>query len=539
VIKNKIAIMLNDKSIFRWQKNIINSIMLSQNNTIVGFIVNSSARKDSAKVGVIPRLVYRFDKLRHKKTGLFDKVDISECFDFATISVSPITESYYHSFSEVDIDNIKNLDADLCIKFGFKILKSDILNAFKLGIWSLHAGDSNRYRGSAPCIWEVLNREKITGSILQKINPTLDGGVILYKSFGKTDRVRIIRNKEKTYQKIQYFPIRVLDRLSLLGHEEFSKRMECDDCLPAYSYQLYKNLSSYDLLINYSRHLINVAKDKIKNESGKWIIRYKISNNKDNNYYCFAPYQFKDVIPPSDRFWADPFVIYEKDTYYVFIEEFIYKERIGFLSCFEIDKNGDYTNPKTILKKECHLSYPNVFKYNNEYYMTPETKENEKIALYKCVKFPYEWEFYKDLICGINAVDPTLLFHDEKWWMFTNVSIDGVIPTTDELFIYYSDDLLTGEFHQHPLNPVISDVRVARSAGKIFNYKGTLYRPSQDNSVRYGYGLNFNKIIKLTTTDYQEELSSSIHPKWSKKSKGIHTFNHDNKMTVIDEFRSL
>jgi hypothetical protein len=86
------------------------------------------------------------------------------------------------------------------------------------------------------------------------------------------------------------------------------------------------------------------------------------------------------------------------------------------------------------------------------------------------------------------------------------------------------------------MNPVISDVKRARPAGKIFERNGQLIRPSQCCNPWYGYGIKLNEIVVLTENDYSEREIAFIEPKWDKKLNGVHTFCHENRLTMIDGF---
>ena len=93
---------------------------------------------------------------------------------------------------EEDILKIKHYNLDVLIRFGFKILRGDILKAAKYGIWSYHHGDNDLNRGGPAGFWEVIEHWDITGSTLQILSEDLDGGKILYKSFSMTDRRSIL-----------------------------------------------------------------------------------------------------------------------------------------------------------------------------------------------------------------------------------------------------------------------------------------------------------------------------------------------------------
>ena len=103
-----------------------------------------------------------------------------------------------------------------------------------------------------------------------------------------------------------------------------------------------------------------------------------------------------------------------------------------------------------------------------------------------------------------------------------------------ELFLFYADDLFSGDWKAHPQNPIISDVKSARPAGSLFVKDGKLIRPSQDCSKGYGHGIDLNEIEVLSETEYRERRILSIRPDWDKRIVATHTFASCGDLTVID-----
>jgi hypothetical protein len=101
------------------------------------------------------------------------------------------------------------------------------------------------------------------------------------------------------------------------------------------------------------------------------------------------------------------------------------------------------------------------------------------------------------------------------------------------LHIYYSATPL-GPWKPHQRNPVKSDVRNSRPAGRLFYWNGELYRPAQDSSQRYGYAMTINRVVRLTPDDFVEEEVSKVLPHWRKDLRGTHTLNICEDLTVID-----
>jgi len=197
-------------------------------------------------------------------------------------------------------------------------------------------------------------------------------------------------------------------------------------------------------------------------------------------------------------------------------------------------RDGSWDPPVCVLEAPYHLSYPFIFGFEDDLYMIPESYDNHTIELYKCTEFPGKWEFHKTLMERCRAVDTTLFEWQGKWWMFCNRTETEGASASDELFLYYSDSPLSDAWAPHPRNPIISDVRSARPAGRLFVRDGRLYRPSQDSSRHYGYGFNICEITKLTETDYEEKIVSRVKPDWDRNIVSVHTLNHENGLTVID-----
>jgi len=242
---------------------------------------------------------------------------------------------------------------------------------------------------------------------------------------------------------------------------------------------------------------------------------------------------FKPLLPSLDRFWADPFVWIYENKYYLFIEELLYSTHRGRIVCLTLDKEMNILSNRVVLERPYHLSYPFIFEYEGQLYMIPETGENNGIELYRCTHFPDQWVFEKTLINHIYAVDATLLKTEDKWWLFANIKEEGG-STWDTLHLYYADHPFSDQWTHHPLNPIVRDIHSARPAGRIFSHNGNLIRPSQDCSVRYGYAINFNRIVKLSETDYAETCEQSFKPPRKGAIHAAHTFSDVAGLTAID-----
>jgi len=263
----------------------------------------------------------------------------------------------------------------------------------------------------------------------------------------------------------------------------------------------------------------------------QWRIRINFSNINSNQFSDFT-----DLLPPKDRFWADPFIIKKNGKYFIFLEEMLYSKEFGYISIIELSDDGKFTKPIPIIEKNYHLSYPFLFEFENELYLIHGStdKSHSFVELFKCIDFPYKWISYKKILENIPLVDPTIFYQDGKWWLFACEAENNGTSKSEKLLLYYSDNPLNSKWKEHPQNPVISDIAKARPAGKIFKQGNKIIRPGQNCDGIYGRGFSFNEITKLTENEYEEIQLESFKPTWDKNIIGMHTFNHSVDCTVID-----
>jgi len=245
----------------------------------------------------------------------------------------------------------------------------------------------------------------------------------------------------------------------------------------------------------------------------------------------------RQIKPPKDRIWADPFPVAYNGLTYIFIEQQIIGEN-GTLGYIVLADDLSHSDFHPILAKDHHLSYPNVFKTtengNDVWWMVPESNENNRISLYRAIQFPDLWELERDLMTDICAVDTTLFNHAGKWWLFTSC----MTKTTDlnaSLFVFYSDSLGSGNWTPHLRNPVVVNRDNARMAGRIFtDINGAIMRPAQSCLREYGHKIMLNEIGILTEDDYRERTVEVILPEKKYRAVCTHTYNICGKYIVRD-----
>ena len=245
------------------------------------------------------------------------------------------------------------------------------------------------------------------------------------------------------------------------------------------------------------------------------------------------------VVLPDDgrRFYADPFLFTDGGQRWLFFEELEFRTGKGIISCTQI-RDGRHTGvPRPVLERPYHLSYPLVFRHGHDIFMLPETGSNGKVELYRAKSFPFTWMLHRILLDNIALYDATLLEYQNRWWLFGAVSQYGSLPQ-DELAIFYSDTL-EGPWQPHLLNPVKSDCRSARPAGRILVRDNRLIRPAQDCESGYGTALVWCEINELTPEHFDEREVGRWTGKGFMKIKGLHTFDYDDGLAAIDIMRTV
>jgi hypothetical protein len=243
----------------------------------------------------------------------------------------------------------------------------------------------------------------------------------------------------------------------------------------------------------------------------------------------------RDLVPSPGDDLADPFLHRDGDRVHVFVEEYRQALGRGVISCWELTADGAPARPRVVLEEPFHLSYPQVFEHEGRVYMLPETGDAGEVRLYAAAAYPDRWRLERVLLADTAAFDPTLVRHDGRLWLFAVVPVPGG-ANTDELSIFHAERL-EGPWLPHRANPVVSDARCARPAGRVLRIGDALVRPAQDCSRDYGYAVTFQRIDLLTPTDYRETTIGRLEPGWRAGNLRTHTYNRGAGFEVVDAYR--
>lgn len=515
-----------------WVLSTINEVINSSIICIEKIILFNFSEK--TKIPFMYRLYqkvekYFYPKLMNAMNGIhLSEVTVASPFIYDFI---PRIENREYIFDESQVEDLELSNLDVIIYFGKYRLVGPIINAPKFGVWAYGSGLNYLYQDEE--FWNVLENEPITSVALWRLGNSNNEDVLLYNSFTSTNTRSIASTLNRTKWKASRFVCRKLNDLY------FNRDIECKSHNNRYNAEKShhkRSPSNIDFMKRLPNIVIEYSKDKInyKFNKSRWIIAYHMGPTKKINH--FDKYNFKIISPASGMHWADPFPCVHDGKACIFFEEIPKPGERGHISLFNLENNKNRKlQSEKIIESDYHMSYPFLFKWRKELFMIPETSQNCTIQIYRCNKYPYEWELIDCIFEDVRAVDTTLIHIDDVWWLFTSFATEHCKYFNDELSIYYSKSPF-GPWKSHRKNPVISDVRVARSAGNLFYDNGFYFRPSQNSSGVYGHTISINKICRLTSDEYAEKQVFSIFPNWYSNLLGTHTFNSIEGLTVIDGF---
>jgi hypothetical protein len=257
----------------------------------------------------------------------------------------------------------------------------------------------------------------------------------------------------------------------------------------------------------------------------KWSIGIYSSNsseplNFDNDPRVNNPVlTCDDVNDVAADFVADPFLVSNNGSYFLFFEIMNKTNSQGDIAVATSNDGYNWSYSRIVLDEPFHLSYPYVFKWNNTWYMIPESGEEKDIRLYKSNNFPYNWSFEKELVKGDAFVDNSIFNYNNTWWLFTQtpaqkssiadsllrlITRNNSQKNSNVLRLYYSNDL-KGPWIEHPKSPVVKgDANITRLGGRVIIFDNRIIRYAQDCDPYYGNQVWALEIEKLSKEEFKE-----------------------------------
>jgi hypothetical protein len=481
-----------------------------------------------------------WDRRRHAAThALIRDVDCAGHFDgLPSIEVEPIAGKAVDRFPQEAVEAIRAHDLDVILRFGFRILRGDVLEAARCGVWSYHHGDPARFRGSPPGFWELVEREPLSGAVLQRLTEKLDDGIVLAKTLAPTNfGISVLKNVVPVYQAAEPLVIMALHQLHEHGWEGLLARAPKPEPYSGRK-RIYRIPSVSRLTRFVARevldHRLRQAGLMPRIGHGHW--RTALRRLEESGA---RPWEgdWSDFNWLSSRAhcFADPHLFEHDGRTWLFGEKLMRKGGNAFIGCAEVLDNGSLGEMRPVLERPYHLSMPHVFGHQGAIFMIPEAAQSGRIELYRAVDFPYRWRLEKVLLDKPGLDTVVLPDTDGSFYFFT--SLRHKPETYPSLFLFRAEGLFE-PWRLHPASPLSLDVRYARNAGAPFRVGNELYRASQDLTLFYGRQMHFHRIERLNPREYLEEMTGqrAASPAWGKAAIGTHTYTRTGKWEAIDGY---
>jgi len=437
------------------------------------------------------------------------------------------------SAKDVQAIQAQNLDFLLC--FGFPSLTGDIIDTARLGAWAFEHGDGRSDQVEHSGFEEIVDRQPVIRVALRRLSNRAGSGHILREGWFRAAPESFARTRDRLFLGSAGWPALVCRAVRLGISDAAASSSAPAPASPASTHRTpglgtllrFMAVTVRARLGRYWHHGLrhdhwNIG--IIDAPVGALMGRRAISG------VSWAPEK-------PGHYAADPFGRWESDGLRTLFEDYSHGMGAAVIARMMWTREYGWSKPEAELDIGSHLSYPFLFDHGGRQLMLPESRSSGELVLYESDGSPSGWRPLATMNLGVDVADATPLHHEGRWWLFAARG-DRLNPAT-ELLLWYADRP-EGPWTQHPLNPVLVDVRSARPAGPCFIVDGLLYRPAQDCSTGYGDRLAIKRITVLSPEQFEEEVVSVLEPDPDGAYPfGLHTLTAVGDVTLVDGKRRV
>jgi hypothetical protein len=531
--QQRFGLLLDSFRVPAWQADCIR-LLVDSGVAVPSLVVVSSAgaRRRPAR-DVLPHVLYYAARATIWRSPATVSTDITDLLSgVPSRLVKPRADGgAWQVFDEVDVAAIRDADLDFMLRFGFNLLRGDLLDAARHGVWSFHHGDERRYRGRPAAFWELHDGATEIGVVLQRLTERLDAGVILRRGVFAVDPWSYLHTLERAYRGAVDFPLQVSRDLAL-GNALESQ--------PSATKAPVRRLPGHWAVL---RTLARTAVSAIRRAGyGAFVLKRWSIGRCEGNPRRLLDGDVEGVrwLAGSRRtkFLADPVAVPGTEGRIILCESLDYAVGRGRIVRLDVQSDGHRQHVAAIQtlidEPSTHMSYPSLVRLpGGELLCTPEASSTESVVAFRLSSDARRVSERTTLLEGIAAVDPTIFRFGGRWWLACTE--DGATAGS-HLWLYHAGSPL-GPWSAHARNPVKIDVRGARPAGSPIQIGDYLYRPAQDCSSGYGRAVTLHRILALTTTEFEEELVATLRPDpGGPNPDGLHTISVDGEAIVVDGY---
>ncbi len=525
--KIRLGILIEDKTLAWYNFEPLKSLV-DEGVVEVCIAIQRNIKQKRSVLKSIPLINQKiFSSLSRTKSNAkhYSIHDLSKNGSMPTIMSIPKQGEYTEEIEDSVIEKIEAADLDYLLNIGFRALTGKILSITKNGVLFFHYGNNAIQHDKPTLYWQFAEQWESSVVTLQLLNEHLNVdkvvgegyGTLFYWDYNLTKRKSNGIAASILYWYFHRNRVGVNTGKSIKTTDEHTVHHKPD--LSMIIKHLPRFLKYYTVKTFYKSFYLN-----------QWSLFIGSTDQPIQTY--------TEILPEKGCFWADPFYIEHDSRRYIFFESLNYKENIGRIEWIELNESHQViSSGQADLGISTHLSFPNVFEYEDAVYMIPEAAKTNCISLLKATDFPCKWEKVHELVSGVQAVDSAVIEHNGLWYLFTTHGSISAFTMDLELYLYTSDKLQADNWTIHPSAPLKIDVRGSRLAGALFRKNGQLFRTAQDGTLRYGRRVALYLVEELTPTSYKETFVRYIEPNWETDIDRLHTYNIYNETVVFDVSR--
>jgi len=189
-----VGILVDSEFVEQWQRDALDRLVRELDAEITTVVVNDQETDADRDRNVTTELRDAVERLRtyplwsllgvvrtltddpaHEQPVRVDSVPGVASAEWVSCTTQTV-DKYWETFPAGTVELLA--ETDIVVRFGFGMIKGDVLEAPTHGVVSYHMGDIREYRGQPGGFWEFLNSESEMGVTVQRLTETLDGGEI-------------------------------------------------------------------------------------------------------------------------------------------------------------------------------------------------------------------------------------------------------------------------------------------------------------------------------------------------------------------------
>lgn len=229
--------------------------------------------------------------------------------------------------------HLQALRLDVLVNLSLAELPPRLPELARLGVWTARDGRARIVIG-APIGWRELTFGERLTTCQVEVTRADGSSHIAAQAVLATDPQSITRNQMRLLWRTAALLPRSLHALLQRGEAEFFARARpVEPAQTAASPNLLHLTKLAPRPIHYT--LRKYLRKRLTSE--QWMLMLaRRGNDAPLRWEGFAP-----LVPPSDRLWADPFVVEHEGRTHIFVEELLFAEKRGAINCLTLNDAGN------------------------------------------------------------------------------------------------------------------------------------------------------------------------------------------------------